>query len=39
MIVDAWRASDEVMVGYPTIDVRDLESGKVVLARDMFGAG
>jgi len=26
------------MVSYPMIDARDLESGKVALTRDMFGA-
>jgi len=38
MIVDAWRASADGMVGYPMINVRDIDSGKVVLTRDMLGA-
>jgi hypothetical protein len=38
MIVDAWRASADAMVGYPMISVRDIESGKVILTRDMLGA-
>lgn len=38
MIVDAWRASADGMIGYPMVNVRDVESGKVVLTRDMFGA-
>jgi hypothetical protein len=29
LIVDAWRRSAEVSVGYPAIPVRDIESGKV----------
>src|SRR5262245_40282926 len=29
MIVDAWRASAEAEVGYPMVNVRDIESGKV----------
>ncbi|MBS0223505.1 MAG: S1/P1 Nuclease [Proteobacteria bacterium] len=37
MIVDAWRASSSMGVGYPMISVRDIESGKHVLTRDDFG--
>jgi hypothetical protein len=37
MIVDAWRASADMGVGYPAISVRDVETGKHVLSRDDFG--
>lgn len=37
MIVDAWRASADMGVGYPMISVRDIESGKRILTRDDFG--
>lgn len=37
MIVDAWRASIDMGVGYPEIKVRDIESGRHVLTRDDFG--
>jgi hypothetical protein len=37
MVVDAWRASADVGVGYPMINVRDIESGKHILTRDDFG--
>ncbi len=37
MIVDAWRASAGMGVGYPMISVRDVESGKHILTRDDFG--
>jgi hypothetical protein len=36
MIVDAWRASAEAMVGYPEVNVRDIESGKIPLRRGPF---
>lgn len=36
MIVDAWRASADMGVGYPMINVRDIESGKHILTRDDF---
>ena len=36
MIVDAWRASADVSVGYPEVSVRDVESGKVPLTRERF---
>ena len=38
MIVDAWRASADGMVGYPMVSVRDIDSGKMILTRDIFGA-
>ena len=34
MIVDAWRASADMGVGYPMISVRDIEAGRHILARD-----
>jgi len=37
MIVDAWRASADMGVGYPMILVRDIEAGKRILTRDDFG--
>jgi hypothetical protein len=37
MIVDAWRASTDMGVGYPMISVRDIEAGRRILARDDFG--
>jgi hypothetical protein len=37
MIVDAWRASADIGVGYPMILVRDIEAGKRILTRDDFG--
>jgi hypothetical protein len=38
MIVDAWRASADMGVGYPTVSVSDIESGKVTPTRALFGA-
>ena len=37
MVVDAWRASEDMGVGYPAISVRDIEAGKHILTRDDFG--
>jgi hypothetical protein len=37
MVVDAWRASATIGIGYPMISVRDIETGKHVLERDDFG--
>jgi hypothetical protein len=37
-IEDAWKASATSTVGYPNINVADIESGKVILTRDMYGA-
>jgi hypothetical protein len=37
MIVDAWRASADMGVGYPMISVRDIEAGRHILVRDDFG--
>jgi hypothetical protein len=38
MIVNAWRASADVGVGYPMVSVRDIESGKIAPTRALFGA-
>jgi hypothetical protein len=38
MIYDAWVASADAPVGYPMVNVRDIESGKVRATREMFGA-
>lgn len=38
MIEDAWKASATATVGYPTINVADVLSGKVILARDSYGS-
>jgi hypothetical protein len=38
MIVDAWAASATGMVGYPMVNVRDIESGKVRATRELMGA-
>ncbi len=37
-IIAAWRASATSTVGYPAINVADIESGKVILSRDSYGA-
>lgn len=37
MVVDAWRASAKIGVGYPMIPVGDIETGKHILVRDDFG--
>ena len=37
MIVDAWRQSADTPVGYPMVSLRDIESGKVRVTRDLFG--
>lgn len=38
MIVDAWRASADAKVGYPPVNVRDIESKALVPTRAMFGS-
>ena len=38
MIVDAWQDSAETPVGYPMVNVQDIESGKVRVTRELFGA-
>lgn len=37
-IVDAWRSSDTVTVGFPSIKVSDIENGTVVLTPTAFAA-
>lgn len=37
MIVDAWRASADMGVGYPVVALSEIESGKRILTRDDFG--
>jgi hypothetical protein len=36
MIVDAWLASADAPVGYPMVNVRDIESGKIRATRELF---
>ena len=38
MIYDAWMASADGMVGYPMVNVRDIESGHVRATRELMGA-
>lgn len=38
MIVQAWEESANAPVGYPMVNVRDIESGKVRATREQFGA-
>jgi hypothetical protein len=38
MIVQAWEESADTPVGYPMVNVRDIESGKVRVTRKLFGA-
>ncbi len=38
LIVDAWLASAYAPVGYPMVNARDIESGKVRATRELFGA-
>lgn len=38
MIVQAWEESAETPVGYPMVNVKDIESGKVRATRAMFDA-
>ena len=38
MIVDAWFDSAQAPVGYPMVNVRDIESGKVRATRNLFGS-
>lgn len=37
MIVEAWLDSANTPVGYPMVNVRDIESGKVPVTRALFG--
>jgi hypothetical protein len=36
MIVDAWLASAGSTVGYPMVNVQDVENGKVRVTRHLF---
>ena len=38
MIVEAWLDSANTPIGYPMVNVRDIESGKVRVTRDLLGA-
>ena len=38
MIVEAWQQSADTPVGYPMVNLRDIENGKVKVTRDLFGA-
>ena len=37
-IEDAWQASATAGVGYPTLNVADVEAGRVILSRLSYGA-
>jgi hypothetical protein len=36
MIVDAWLDSENAMVGYPMVPVRDIETGRTIATRELF---
>jgi hypothetical protein len=38
LIEDAWKASANAAIGYPAINIADVESGKVVLSRNSYGS-
>lgn len=38
MIVQAWEESANTPVGYPMVNVRDIENGKIRVTRELFGA-
>jgi hypothetical protein len=38
MIVEAWLDSAQTPIGYPMVNVRDIESGKVRVTRELMGA-
>jgi len=38
MIVEAWLDSASTPIGYPRVNVRDVESGKVRATRELFGS-
>jgi hypothetical protein len=38
LIIDAWLASADAPVGYPMVNVHDIEMGKVKATRQLFGA-
>jgi hypothetical protein len=37
LVMDAWRTSVDVAVGYPHVKVRDVEAGKVVPIAELKG--
>jgi len=39
MIVEVWLDSANTPIGYPMVNVRDIERGKVTATRELFGAG
>jgi hypothetical protein len=38
MIVEAWLDSAQTPIGYPMVNVRDIESGKVWVTRELMRA-
>jgi len=38
MIVDAWLDSANTPIGYPMVNVRDIEGLKIKAVRELFGA-
>jgi hypothetical protein len=38
LFVEAWLVSADAPVGYPMVNVRDIESGKVRATQELFGA-
>jgi hypothetical protein len=38
LVVEAWRASAEATVGYPRVNVRDIEAGRIDPTVPLFGA-
>lgn len=38
MVVEAWRASEDASVGYPAVKLRDIEAGRIVPTRALYGA-
>ncbi|MGC2410444.1 MAG: hypothetical protein WA441_10740 [Methyloceanibacter sp.] len=38
MVVDAWHSSSEATVGYPPVQVQDVETGKVMPIEELKGA-
>ena len=37
-MVEAWLESGQTPIGYPMVNVRDIESGKVRVTRELMGA-
>ena len=38
MTVNAWLDSAQTPIGYPMVNVRDIENGKVRVTRELMGA-